>query len=260
MHIVDHYRRLARAETAVLHITPSASSKGGRNAQAVLKPYQGNRKDMVKPEHLDAVRAFVGEHPNGVVHLDREADDGMTEANYLECLVGNSDASIIVSKDKDLRMAPGLHWCFDEEEIIDVSDWFGSTWLDKSKSAAKGSGWGTKFFWLQMLMGDTADNISGLPRADGYTLWLTGNAAKETQKHKLCGPALAVSILEGLENDQQCWDTVKYFWEHCPDPMVHHETQEPVDWSVAMMGDAQLLWMRRFETDTVIKWIIEEVQ
>ena len=259
MSIAEHYRRLVRAEFSELHITPSGSNKGGRDALAVLKPYQGNRKDKAKPEHLDHIRAYIGEQPNGVVHLDQEADDGMTQANYFAWKAGQSDLSVIVSKDKDLRMAPGLHWDFDDEVLVDVDMRFGMTWLDRSKSTAKGTGWGTKFFWLQMLMGDTADNISGLPLVHGESLALVG-IGKKGQKPRRCGPALAVSILEGLETDLQCWDTVKWLWETSPTEWMHHRTGLPATWKEAMMGDAQLLWMRRTKDDTVIKWIVNEVQ
>ena len=258
-HILNHYRRLAAAEYAVCHITPSASDKGGRNDLAVVKPYQGNRADLSKPQHLDAVRAYIGEKDTSVVHLDQEADDGMTQANWTAVSEGNWYFSVIVSKDKDLRMAPGLHWDFDEEVVIDVQDKFGDTWLDRSKSAPKGSGWGTKFFWLQMLMGDQADNISGLPLAHGEVLHSLG-IGKKGQKPRKCGASLAVTILEGLETDQQCWDVVKWLWEMAPVEWEHQATRLPTTWQIAMMGDAQLLWMRRTRDDTVIKWIIEEVQ
>lgn len=258
--IADHYRRLAAAEHSVLHITPSGSNKGGRADQAVLLPYQGNRADSVKPEHLDGVRAFLGEQPNGRVHLDQEADDGMTQANLRAVAKGEKHLSVIVSKDKDLRMAPGLHWCFDEEVLIDVANSFGEIWLDRSKTATTLKGWGTKFFWAQMLMGDKADNISGLPKANGYTLHLLGVAKKPTQMHKQCGPVLTFDILDSLENDAQCWDVIKLLWSTCPGELLHHKTMLPVSWQHAMLGDAQLLWMRRSPDDTVMKWLREEVQ
>ena len=69
-----------------------------------------------------------------------------------------------------------------------------------------------------------------------------------------------MSILEGLETDLQCWDTVKWLWETSPTEWMHHRNGLPTLWMTAMMGDAQLLWMRRTKDDTVIKWIINEVQ
>lgn len=288
---LEHQMRLCAAETYIAHITPSGSDKGGRNAQAVTLPYQGNRADRVRPEHLDAVRYYIGSVLPNVVHLDQEADDGMAQANYGAVAEGRGELSVIVSKDKDLRMVPGLHWDFDTEQVICVGDTFGYIWIDTKGSAKKLLGWGTKFFWAQLLMGDTADNIKGLPFATYGALWSINRAPRsltkvmdkanrvkkredlerykvlldvERQKLKACGAVMASDLLADCNNDKECYARVRMLFQALTDhpvyTFVHHATQQPVTPTVAMFGDMQLLWMRRNKDPRdVLAWLKGEV-
>lgn len=236
------------ATSYVAHITPPGSDKGGRDALAVTKPYQANRVDKAKPADLDAIRHYIGSELNSIVHLDQEADDGMTQANYAACKAGTPELSIIVSKDKDLRMAPGLLWDFDEEAIVDNSeDTFGHIWIDRSKSAAKLLGWGTKFFWAQTLMGDPADNIAGLPK---YTREKDG-------KSMSCGAVTTEKLLADCKTDIECFDRVKELYAGSQHEWIDYRTQEPTTWQKALIGDMELLWMRRVKGESVLDWLGE---
>jgi hypothetical protein len=235
---LEHLMRMTGSTSYVAHITPSGSNKGNRDVLALTKGYQANRKDKAKPEHLSTIRTFIGEELPSVVHLDQEADDGMAQANYNAT---DSNLRVIVSKDKDLRMAPGLHWDFDDECIVDVDDPFGSIWVDRTKKSAKVLGWGTKFFWAQLLMGDTADNIAGLPLdPDG----------------KKVGPIAAHNYLEDCTSDWQCFLVMKYLWSNSPHVWTDYRDGSPSFWAKNMVGDMQLLWMRRKPEQTdVIDWL-----
>jgi hypothetical protein len=277
--------RLCGASSYVCHVTPSGSNKGSRPAQAVQQEYQANRADKEKPEHLDAVRAYIGTVLNGVVHLEREADDGMAIANYSAV---DRNLSVIVSRDKDLRMVPGLHWCFDTEALVDVVDTFGSIWVDDSKSSKTLKGWGTKFFWAQCLMGDTADHIKGLPAVPGVVHcelqptqtylkaqeqvrkaptpeYMTGPMkimAAARAKTKPCGVVMAYNLLADVHNDSDAFDLVRRLFvmlhaEHYH-PFEHWQTGTPVTPTQALLGDMQLLWMRRSDDPLdVVKWLKE---
>ena len=96
---LTHLMRCAGASSYLAHITPSGSTKGGRDAFAVTLPYQGNRLDRERPEHLDQVRAYISTL-SCKVHLDQEADDGMAQANYQAIASGVGNLSVIVSKDR----------------------------------------------------------------------------------------------------------------------------------------------------------------
>lgn len=279
----EHLMRLAGATEFRCHVTPSASNKGGRYDQAVQAEYQAVRKGRDKPEFLDVIRAFIGQELNGVVHLDQEADDGMARANYdaqgPDGKWGNSNLSIIVSKDKDLRMVPGLHLDPDTDQVFCVGDPFGSVYLDDSGSQKKLKGWGTKFFWAQCLMGDAADTIKGIPMIGGRALAAVQPTKKyvdalkkdkediiraELAKTRKCGPALTYAILHTLTNDKDCFQVVKHLWTSLAEDhgyqFTHWRTGENVTPTQALLGDMRLLWMRRNDNpDDVLHWVKEKV-
>lgn len=238
---LEQLMRITGSTSYVAHLTPSGSDKGHRDHFALTKPYQGNRRDKAKPEYLNDVRAYVGENLPSVVNLHQEADDSMAQANYN---AEDSNLSVIVSKDKDLRMVPGLHWDFDEEMIVDVDDPFGSIWIDRSKKTAKLLGWGSKFFWAQLLMGDTADNIAGLP------------STVIDDKSTKVGPITAYSLLEGYDTDAECFTRVKELWAASEHEWMDYRDNRETTWKQHMLGDMRLLWMRRYpDEDDVINWL-----
>ena len=240
---LTHLMRITGSTSYVAHITPSGSNKGNRDALALTKGYQANRKDVAKPEHLQTIRSYIGEELPSIVHLDQEADDGMAQANYNAV---DSNLSVIVSKDKDLRMAPGLHWDFDDEYIVDVDDPFGSIWIDRSKKSPKLLGWGTAFFWAQLLMGDTADNIAGLP----YTT-VDG-------KDKTVGAIGAYNLLKDCKTDLECFELCKKLFKESAYPWHDYRDGTFTFYALHMVSDMQLLWMRRTPDQTdVIKWLGE---
>ena len=113
-------------------------------------------------------------------------------------------------------------------------------------------GWGTKFFWAQLLMGDMADNIRGLPFVvKGPTL-------------KTIGLVGAFNMLEPCTNDKECFTLIRELFvklgEHPGYDFVHHATQLPATATQAMFGDMQTLWMRRTKDPRdVLAWLKEEV-
>lgn len=249
----EHLMRLTGSTSYYCHLTPSASTKGNRPQQAIQKEYQSGRKGRDKPEFLDAIRNFIASELNGVVHLDQEADDGMAQANYtaLESrYVHENWNSVIVSRDKDLRMVPGLHWDFDNETLLFVNDKFGEIYLDDTKKTKVLKGWGTKFFWAQTLMGDSADSIPGIP----------GRA--RDGKLKKMGAVGTYAFLQGMTDDKSCFKAIKNEWVKLEKEGVHEfthwRTGEKVSATQALLGDMQLLWMRRNKNPLdVVEWIKE---
>jgi hypothetical protein len=227
-----------------------------------------------------------------MVHLDQEADDGMAQANYVAMRHGQPSMSIIVSKDKDLRMVPGLHWDFDTETVVCVGDPFGTIWIDDTKSSKTLKGWGTKFFWAQCLMGDTADNIQGLPCVSQQVLRqyhmasatyerLVSKAEDATgtpqhaqrlaamiaegRKTKKVGALFAFKALENIPNDKRCYNLVRGLFHQMDGgfdgemTFIDYRTQEPTTATRALFGDMLLLWMRRNKNpQDVLAWLREE--
>jgi len=287
---VEYMTALCAGETYVCHLTPSQSDKGGRAARAVTQEYQANRAARDdSPEFLHEMRRYIAHELNGSVHLHQEADDGLAQANYN---AQDPNLSVIVSMDKDLRMVPGLHWDYKTKKVINVDDPFGEIWIDATGSAKKCLGWGTKFFWAQCLMGDTADNIKGAPMVCGEHylevqptkayeklmadfIAITPDTPQETadriearldaarNQTKKCGQVMAYDLLKDCRSDVECFRLVKAVFCRlgAVHDFTHWRTGEIVSPTQALFGDMLLLWMRRNDNpDDVLAWLKDKLK
>lgn len=122
------------------HIFLSRSSF--RKEISTIRTYKGNRK-RVDNVFLPSLLKYIEVEHKGVSLNKLEADD-------LVCYFKNKDPenSIICSIDKDvLKQIPGNHYNYRTKEIV------------------KTTPWGSIFFlWKQVLMGDSTDNIVGIPK------------------------------------------------------------------------------------------------
>lgn len=274
---VETLRGLAAAEHVHLHLTPSTSNKGGRYDHAILKEYQGNRVDKPKPRYLGIMREWLAKRYSGTLHQFCEADDGMSSSQYAAIAAGERSLSIIASKDKDLRMVPGLHLDWDTGCITDTGeDDFGTVSLVERTTPSgvtkQIKGFGQKFFWAQMLIGDPADNISGLPAIPGYVMniikptaatskaraVLDDDLASDAKREKaqavldartdiLCGPVLAILILDMMQDQSTAFNTIKGLYRRYGESVgfTHYKTGDPVHWGKVFASEGQLLWMRK---------------
>ena len=284
---VDLLRRRAGAEHAVVHLTPAGSSKGGRYEIAIQKEYQGNRHNRDNaPRFLHTLREFMHTDQGAVMHMDVEADDGMSMEQYQAIAEGKRDLCIIASKDKDLRTVPGLHLDWDTGEITDVMG-FGSLHLKQAPGKpGKLIGWGNKFFWAQMLMGDSADNVVGVP----FVSWQRAHAMNPTKKvgnmlavldspgrfkasvverankeyaaltPKKIGPVMAHNLLNPIQTNKDAAKLVSALYREASEvqPFVHWKTGDAARWQDVFMSDATLLWMRRKPSANDFKeWLTE---
>ena len=128
-------RDILEATSATSYVT---ALTGPNNFRKEINPeYKANRKDVVKPIHLDAVKTFLTVEWNAVTTDGYEADDllGMNQ----------TEDSIICSIDKDLLMIPGKHYNFVKGEFLEVNE------LE-----------GLQSFYRSALVGDKSDNIFGV--------------------------------------------------------------------------------------------------
>lgn len=96
-----------------------------------------------RPEHFDSAKEWISTLDNVIVADNNEADDLL---GIWHCQIPES--SVIVSSDKDLSQIPGNHYnphYMKEEYFINT------------KEEAN------RFFLYQMLVGDSIDNIPGIP-------------------------------------------------------------------------------------------------
>ncbi len=129
------------------------------------KKYKGNRGE--RPFYYNHVRSyFINTYNASVCEYD-EADDQIGKIiyrDYIEAEKTGRDLHYIASTtDKDFRQLPGYLHNFKTGEIT-YSNHFGYITCEKVKGGYVLNGRGFLYFCAQMLMGDTADNIPGVPR------------------------------------------------------------------------------------------------
>lgn len=119
-----------------------------RNTVATIKPYKGNRDPTHKPKYFKDIREYFVNKYGAIVVEGQEADDALGIKQF-----SNPDKStVICSIDKDLKMIPGYHY----------NPSTGNFWYQTMDEA-------NMFFWWQMMVGDTTDNIPGINKVGPKT-------------------------------------------------------------------------------------------
>lgn len=206
-------QRASQAGNVVLLLTGSGSHKGYRYAVARVKAYQGTRASSRRPANWKGLRDLLEQGVLGVpqIDFDREADDRFAQYGHAD-----PENTVIGTQDKDMRMVPGWHidWVDNRMRYL-APGVYDSVMNDKQ--------YGIKWFWLQMLHGDTADNIPGLP------------LAKVNNKLVKVGEVTAGKMLAGTQSNRDAARAVydayhSYYGERA---------------LVEMLEQAVLLWMRK---------------
>lgn len=172
------------------------------------KPYQGQRSSGRKPQnwrHLrDWMEDYSGERFVVKNWRDREADDGMAYVAESSYKIGRPGA--VMTADKDMRMFAGLHVVWKTFELVEV--------LPGTYDLVRGGlQYGHKWFWQQMVQGDGADNIVGIPK---------------------CGEIAALQVTEGTSCNQEAYERV----------IDLYRSKMKDDYADHFVAQAMLLWMR----------------
>ncbi|ANH51083.1 exonuclease [Pseudomonas phage VSW-3] len=229
MQKLDDMRIAAGAEKVVLHLTATGSHKGWRYVAATVKPYQENRSKSQRPKNWEQLRDFV-ESYQGLAFKPkiwgtREADDGI--CYHKEVLPYGS--AVVAMKDKDSQMFDDcIHLDWETYEITEVPK--GTFEIENSLGRLFGSKW----FWLQLLMGDGADNIPGLPQILSHT-------GKLVQ----CGEARAKTALCMSVDDDDALDRV----------CKHYARYYSTEWADRLVEQMILLWMRKDKEATLLDFM-----
>ena len=149
---------------------------------AVTAPYKGNRKDVKKPKHLPLLREYLQVSWDASVSDGQEADDDIAiRATEL------GEDCIIASIDKDFLQVPGWHYNFVKK-------------VKKHVTPEEG----LRFFYKQILMGDSADNIKGMHRVGEVTATkMLADFTTEMQLYQCCVEAMGEERV--LENARLLW-------------------------------------------------------
>lgn len=230
-----------------------------RDNIATLQRYKGNRyrpdgsRITPQPVYLQECREYIIEEWGGILRHGEEADDALS-IHRAKFPADNMDY-IISSIDKDLRINPGYHHNQNSGEIIRVMpimkplDVVEKVSPTNGKVTKKVEGVGLMFFWAQMLMGDSADWIKGLPKAT--------REMKDRWPNIRVGPSgqmTAAHVLSGVESEEDAqervWFCYKSFWKdngykHWRTGQVYPAGEETA--KIQFIEQGRLLWIRRSE-------------
>ena len=120
------------------------------------KKYKDNRKGMIKPTHLQAVREYLVKYCGACIVTKHETDDLVLA---LTCeILNNTQAKVIaISIDKDARQALRAFSYYNphKDEIYHLTGGLGNLEYDK-----KLSGFGLKWLVAQVFLFDRSDNYA----------------------------------------------------------------------------------------------------
>ena len=188
---IDEMMKKIMSKVSANEAIPYLTGKDNfRETVAVTAPYKGNRKESSRPFWYNEMREYFVEAWDAVVVDGMEADDAMGIA---QCRDSTED-TVICSIDKDLLMVPGNHYNWKKEEFTTTTE------QDSMR-----------FFYTQMLTGDSTDNIIGLKgigpvRAKkllaGCSSWGTYHHAVREEYNREFGSAAHARF---IENTQLLW-------------------------------------------------------
>ena len=158
-----------------------------RRKLATLIPYKEKRKDQPIPFYFHEVREYLLKQWGAYVVKDIEVDD---ELATLQCAA--TTPTVICSVDKDFDGIPGDHFNYVTGERYITSDPGDIRLVDhvskSGKKSKKIKGGGLLWFYTQMLLGDSADDIPNVAR--GY------------------GPVKVVPLLQGVTAELEMFKVV----------------------------------------------------
>lgn len=132
--LINKIQHATDAEDYVIYIS------GSNNYRKDAYPdYKANRDASNKPKYYAEIQDYLIQYHDAKVTDLVEADDAMA-------MDADPEHDVICTLDKDLDTVAGWKYNWKKDEMYYVT-------FDE----------GDRFFWMQMLMGDAADNVKGIP-------------------------------------------------------------------------------------------------
>lgn len=219
----------ANVKECLVYLTPTGCAKCGRYLLPTVRPYQAQRTTRPELPLKQPLKRHLLSNPNeysqhGIEVLwsyEYEADDLIVIDSYRF-----RERCIISSGDKDLRLSPFARLEMPAGSILDaVPDDFGYIAWDETHSFPI-VGQGTKFFFAQLLAGDTADNIKGILTLDG----------------KLCGATKAFEVINPIASAEEAAERVLGAYAAIGQDVL---------------AEAEALFLRRWEGDSAYAYFME---
>ena len=116
-------------------------SESPNNREVRYPSYKSSRKGNERPTYYQAIGEYLRENYSVETVRGDEADDRLVDYNR-----ESPEDTIIITSDKDMNTAPGWRYNPDKKVKYRVSPYNAELW-----------------FWCQMIMGDSADSIIGIP-------------------------------------------------------------------------------------------------
>ena len=138
--IVEHWTKRGDKPTFDVFLSPDNSKENFR--YTIFPDYKINRSGLEQPEHFTATREMMKVKYDAIVAKGCEADDAIATAHTQP----HERTTVICSRDKDFLTVPGVFFNHYNKTLHIISD------IEAER-----------FFYEQILMGDKADGIKGLP-------------------------------------------------------------------------------------------------
>lgn len=207
--------------------------KSFRHARSTLLEYKGNRTNVLSPIYKEEIKEYLIKYHGAQVVTDLEVDD-------VVIIEGQKPKTLVSSVDKDSMGFPVDLFNPNHPEwgIMDCRG-LGNLWWDTSGKTKILRGIGRKFFYKQLLTGDTTDNYKP-------------NAASSVE----FGDVSAFQALNECTSDVECFKAIKEAYQKMYPETVRvwdwrNENILEVDWCYALNEIWNLARMKRAYDDNI---------
>jgi hypothetical protein len=221
-----------------------------RHDIAKIKEYKGGRLSL-KPINLPLIEEMLLERFNGKIATDNlESDDWLSIDSHTAWkdwskTKHHKDRLIVVTTDKDALQCCGSH-LFNPDKMklpFTIKNELGEVSLREDTKAKTLTGYGRKFLYAQMLLGDNVDNYSPTALVD------------KDNPYKRFGDVSCHTLLDGLVTDKECLEAVieRYkLWYPTPVSFKSHDGETyHYDWLNVANEMWQLARMKRWVGDDI---------
>lgn len=240
--LVKRYLNRTGCEKAVMAL---GGKLNFRNDLPLIQKYKGNRDGLMKPLSLYEVRDKLSEMYETLFSEDEEADDILSKFQFLSTQK-KKQRIVVCTLDKDARGTPGILFNPDKDTIVTIEG-LGFLELVKGSKTYKMYGEGRKWFYYQLIHGDSADHY--------YPCDLYKKLIGNTSKSPIMTDLKCFNLLSHCKTDAECLEAIANLFRDW-----YKDINQWVDWSGKTVEGSWLdllqcyvdvVHMRRWDNDRV---------